>query len=358
MTSPRDPRRDRHQNPRSGSERVRSVVAREPSVSDPAPVHKPPRLLDRVRSTLRVRHYSRRTENAYVGWIRRFIRFHGLRHPRELGSVDVVQFLSDPAVNGCVAASTQNQALAALLFLYREVLGQELEGLDAAVRARTPARLPVVLSRPEVAALLGELQGAHRLIASILYGGGLRLLEGLSLRVHDVDIERRQITVRRGKGSRDRATVLPHSLIAPLEAQLERTRELYDRDRARGVHGVSLPDALHRKYPQAPYEWGWYWIFPSTQLSRDPRSGIVRRHHLHETAAQRAIRQASFRARITKRVSPHTLRHSFATHLLEDGADIRTVQSLLGHRDLKTTMIYTHVLDRGPLGVRSPIDRL
>ncbi len=269
----------------------------------------------------------------------------------------MVEFLSDLAVNRNVGASTQNQALAALLFLYRNVLGRDLEGLDNAVRARRPRHLPVVLSRTEVAHVLEHLDGETHLVACILYGGGLRLLECLRLRVKDIDIERHQLTVREGKGNRDRATLLPRAIEEALRAQLADARITWERDRRDGVPGVSLPDALARKYPDAPNEWKWFWLFPAARLSTDPRTDIRRRHHIMESRIQRAVRAASVRAGITKRVSPHTFRHSFATHLLEDGADIRTVQTLLGHRDLKTTMIYTHVLDRGPLGVRSPLDR-
>jgi len=275
-----------------------------------------------------------------------------------MGSTEVVDFLSDLAVRGNVAASTQNQALASLLFLYREVLGRQLEGLDNAVRARTPRRLPVVLDREEVRGLLAQLDGVERLIATLLYGTGMRVLECLRLRVKDVDPGRHQVLVREGKGDRDRATVLPRSLEEPLAAQLGHARSLWEHDRARHRPGVALPHALERKYPNAGVEWRWHWVFPSARLSTDPRSRVVRRHHLGEGVPQRAIRGAALRAGITKRVSPHTLRHSFATHMLEDGADIRTVQTLLGHRDVKTTMIYTHVLDRGPLGVKSPADRL
>ncbi|MCP4006050.1 MAG: integron integrase [bacterium] len=307
---------------------------------------------------MRVRHYSLRTENAYVGWIKRYIHHHGLRHPDEMGNIEVVEFLSDLAVRGEVSASTQNQALAALIFLYREILGRELEGLDSAVRARTPKHLPVVLTRQEVKAVLETLDGVQAFVAGLLYGSGLRLLECLGLRIHDLDPDRHQILVREPKGRQDRVTLFPDSLRLPLRDHLEQTRALYDADRRNGTPGVALPHALARKYPQAPYEWGWTWIFPAPNLSIDPRSGIRRRHHLHESGIQRAVRRAATRAHVTKRVTPHTFRHSFATHLLEDGADIRTVQTLLGHKDVKTTMIYTHVLDRGPMAVQSPFDRL
>ena len=301
---------------------------------------------------------SLRTEHTYVGWIRRFIHYHGIRHPNEMGATEVVEFLTYLAVERDVAAPTQNQALSALVFLYREVLGRELVGLDGAVRARTSRRLPVVMTREEVRDILGHLDGDYALIGGLLYGAGLRLLECLRLRVKDLDPARHQIIVRQGKGDRDRATLFPSSLEEPLAHHLDRVRLLYDLDRERDTPGVELPHALGRKLPNAGTDWGWHWVFPAAKLSRDPRSRIVRRHHLHETGPQRAVRRAVVRAGITKRVSPHTFRHSFATHLLEDGSDIRTVQSLLGHKDVRTTMIYTHVLDRGPLAVRSPMDRL
>lgn len=317
-----------------------------------------PRLLDRVRHALRLRHRSLRTEQSYVGWIRRFIRYHDLRHPDDMGSTEVVEFLTHLAIDRSVAASTQNQAASAILFLYRDVLGRELTGLDSAVRARAPRRLPVVLTREEVHAVLSRLDGDNRLVGALLYGAGLRLLECLRLRAKDLDPRRRQISVREGKGDRDRATLFPRELERDLAAHLRRARALYDADRKRGLPGVELPTAIGRKYPAAGTEWGWQWVFPAPRPSRDPRSGIVRRHHLHESSPQRAIRRAAAKAGLTKRVSPHTFRHSFATHLLENGSDIRTVQALLGHRDVRTTMIYTHVLDRGPLGVQSPFDRL
>ncbi|HTY17934.1 MAG TPA: integron integrase [Myxococcota bacterium] len=322
------------------------------------PTTRPPRLLDRVRQTARLRHLARRTEDAYVEWIRRFILFHGKRHPQEMGSLEVVAFLSDLATRGHVSASTQNQALSALLFLYRTVLGRNLEGLDETVRAPRPVRLPVVLAREEVRAVLARMPPVHRLVGTLLYGGGLRLLEALRLRVKDVDFERRQLVVREGKGNRDRATPLPRVAEAPLRKHLERVRALHLGDLAAGVAGPPLPGGLARKYPNAPREWAWQWVFPATRIGVDPETGRRFRHHLHETAVQRAVKEAANAAGLAKRVTSHTFRHSFATHLLEDGSDIRTVQELLGHRELRTTMIYTHVLQQGPLGVRSPADRL
>lgn len=333
---------------------------RSPAPPRPVAVAPParPRLLDLVRHAMRLRHLSPRTETAYVGWIRRFILFHGKRHPGEMGAFEVVAFLSDLAVRGKVSASTQNQALAALLFLYREVLGVELAGLDDAVRARRPQSLPVVLSRDEVRRVLAQLPPTPRLAATLLYGGGLRLLEALRLRVKDVDFDRRQLVVRRPKGGRDRAVPLPRIAEAPLRRHLEQGQRLHRDDLARGLEGLPLPGGLARKYPGAARAWAWQWVFPATRIGVDPASGRRFRHHLHETVMQRAMKLAGERAGIPKRVTCHALRHSFATHLLEDGADIRTVQELLGHRELRTTMIYTHVVDRGPLGVRSPADRL
>ena len=305
-----------------------------------------------------MRHLSIRTEDAYVDWIRRFILFHGKRHPDEMGGPEAVAFLSDLAVRHRVAASTQNQALAAILFLYRMVLGREIEGLGDAVRARRPHPLPVVLSRDEVRAVLSHLVDVHGLVAMLLYGSGLRLLEALRLRVKDVDFGRRQLLVRQGKGNRDRAAPLPRIAESGLRRHLERVARLHRDDLARGVWGPPLPGGLERKYPNAPREWAWQWVFPATRIGVDPGTGRRFRHHLHETAIQRAVKQAVAAAGIAKRATCHTFRHSFATHLLEDGADVRTVQELLGHRDLRTTMVYTHVLEQGPLGVRSPADRL
>jgi len=315
----------------------------------------PKRLLDQVRDTLRLKHYSYRTEQAYVGWTTRYVLFHCKRHPNEMGAPEVEAFLTHLAVEEHVAASTQNQAFSALLFLYREVLHKDLGPVDA-LRAKRPKRLPTVLTQEETRRLLGQLSGTQGLMAKLLYGGGLRLLECLRLRVKDLEFERRAIVVRDGKGEQDRVTILPDSLIAPLQEHLLRVKRLHEEDLTRGNGAVYLPDALERKYPNANREWGWQYVFPSDRLSVDPRSGAVRRHHLDESGLQKAVRQAAQRAGIVKPVGPHTLRHCFATHLLENHYDIRTVQELLGHKDVKTTMIYTHVLNRGGLAVRSPLD--
>jgi integron integrase len=324
--------------------------------SRPTPPARPGRLLDRVREALRVRHRSRRTEGAYVEWVRRFILFHGKRHPSELGPEAVTAFLNHLAVEGGVTASTQNQALNALVFLYRHVLGREQERFAGLVRARGPRRLPVVLSQAEVRAVLAELRGVERLVASVLYGSGLRLLEALTLRVKDVDFERREIRVRRGKGDKDRVTPLPEACVRPLLQHLREVRALHERDLAEGFGAVALPDALGRKYPGAEREWVWQWIFPASRRYRDVKASTERRHHLHETVVQRAVKRAVASAHVAKPASSHTFRHSFATHLLEGGYDVRTVQELLGHRSLQTTMIYTHVLNRGGRAVRSPLD--
>ena len=305
-----------------------------------------------------MRRYSYRTEKTYIYWIRRFILHHRKRHPKEMGSSEIVDFLSHLAVEEEVSASTQNQALSALLFLYRVVLGREIEGLDSRVRASTAPRLPVVLDRAEVRALLARLQETPWLVAMLLYGSGLRLRECLGLRVKDVDMGRHQITLRRGKGGRDRATLLPEAVEGPLRSHLDDVSQIHRRDLRAGYGRVELPHALSRKYPDAEIQWAWQWVFPAGRIGTDPRTGEKRRHHLHPSVPQRAVHRAARDAGIPKRVSCHTLRHSFATHLLEDGADIRTVQELLGHRDLRTTMIYTHVLQRGPHGVVSPADRL
>jgi integron integrase len=315
-----------------------------------------PRLLDRVRDKIRLKHYSIRTEQAYVDWIKRFIRFHGKQHPANLGPMEVEAFLTDLAAVRRVAASTQNQAKSALLFLYREVLGIELPWLLRIDAAKSPTQLPVVLARDEVVRLLAELRGVHALVGRLLYGTGMRVMEGMRLRVKDVDFSRRAILVRDGKGSKDRITILPTSIVLSLQLQLGLARELHRRDLALGFGTVWLPCALARKYSQAGREWAWQYVFPAQERSRDPRTGLVRRHHLSDQAFQRAMRQAGRDAAIAKPATPHTLRHSFATHLLESGYDIRTVQELLGHRDVSTTMIYTHVLNRGGRAVRSPLD--
>jgi integron integrase len=315
-----------------------------------------PRLLDQVRDRLRVKHYSIRTEQAYVEWIRRFVLFHEKRHPRELGPAEVEAFLTHLAVARRVSASTQNQAKSAILFLYKEVIDKELPWLNGVVAARVSQRLPVVLSVEEVNAVLGRLRGTPALIARLLYGSGLRILECLRLRVKDVDFASREILVRDGKGAKDRVTMLPESVIAPLQRQLERVRELHAEDLAAGYGSVYLPFALDRKYPSASTQWMWQYVFPSWRLSKDPRSEIIRRHHADEKPVQRALQSALRAAGINKPATPHTLRHSFATHLLQSGYDIRTIQELLGHADVSTTMIYTHVLNRGGRGVRSPLD--
>ena len=322
------------------------------------PAGDPPRLLARVRAALAVRHYSERTAEAYCAWVRRYVRFHDLRHPREMGATDVGAFLSHLATAGRVSASTQNQAHAALRFLYGDVLGTPLGPVETLVHAKRPIRVPVVLSRDEVRSVLARLRGPTALAALILYGGGLRLLEALQLRVKDVDLARPQILVRAGKGAKDRVTLLPERAVAPLRAHLARVRELHARDLAAGAGRVTLPGALARKLPEAPAEWAWQWVFPAARQYRDRETGERRRHHLHPSVLQRAIREAALRAGLAQRVTCHTFRHSFATHLLEDGYDIRTVQELLGHADVRTTMIYTHVLNRGGRGVRSPADRL
>jgi integron integrase len=317
-----------------------------------------PRLLDQVHQAIRRRYYSRRTEEAYVHWIKRFIYFSGKRHPETLGETEVTAFLNHLAADRHVAAATQNQALSAILFLYREVLGKELGWLDGLVRASRPPRLPVVLTRAEAERLLAQLTGTKWLIASLLYGSGLRVMECLRLRVKDVDLSYRQILVRDGKGEKDRVTMLPGKLVEPLRAHLGRVRLLHARDLREGYGEVNLPYALARKYPRAGREWCWQFVFPSRHRSADPEDGVMRRHHLYESVPQRAIKEAAAAAGIAKPVSCHTLRHSFATHLLEAGYDIRTVQELLGHSDVSTTMIYTHVLNRGGRGVASPLDRL
>ncbi len=314
-----------------------------------------PRLLDQVRDQIRLKHYSIRTERVYCEWLKRFIRFHNYRHPEEMGAAEVEAFLSDLAVRRTVSASTQNQALAALLFLYKQVLKLDLPWLGEVVRAKKPQRLPVVLTIAEVQRVLMQLQGELWLATSLLYGSGMRVMEVLRLRVKDVDFARNEIVVRDGKGMKDRITLLPQRLVTPLKQHLQVVRAVHQQELAAGRGDVYLPEALARKYPKAPIEWAWQYVFPATGMSVDPRSGAVRRHHLDEKRLQRAFKVAVRAAEIHKLATPHTLRHS--SHLLESGQDIRTVQELLGHADVKTTMIYTHVLNRGGLGVISPLDR-
>ena len=330
------------------------------SQTNSVPESRKPRLLDQVRAKCRVLHLSKRTETAYVGWIRRYILFHQKRHPQEMGVREVEQFLTHLAVKGKVAASTQNQALAALLFLYREILGNNLPLVDA-VRAKKPRRLPVVLSVEEVREVLGRIpRDPVRLVLELLYGTGMRLLEGCRLRVKDIDFDRGQIVVREGKGDKDRTVPLPRRLVRRLHDQIDRVKETHAVDVLNGLGYVWLPYALELKYPNANRELGWQYLFPAMQLSRDPRDELhpVRRHHIDETTIQKSLRKAVLASQLAKKVCCHTLRHSFATHLLEAGADIRTVQELLGHADLATTQIYTHVLQRGACGVCSPLDRL
>ncbi|PQA42371.1 integron integrase [Amnimonas aquatica] len=316
-----------------------------------------PKLLDQIRAAIRLRHYSRRTEQAYVHWARRYVLFHGKRHPRELGAPEVESFLSALATERQVSASTQNQALAALLFLYREVLAQDLPWLENLTRAKPRERRPVVLTREETSNLLGRMSGTHGLMARLIYGTGMRLMECCQLRIKDIDFGQREITIRSGKGGKDRVTMLPASLTPDLQLQCAQARELHNADRRAKAPGVFMPDALARKYPRAATSWSWFWLFPAGQHSSDPVSGIVRRHHIYPQSLQRAIRHAVQAAGIVKPATTHTLRHSFATHLLMGGYDIRTVQELLGHADVTTTMIYTHVLNQGGRGVISPLDR-
>lgn len=327
-------------------------------MNDAAVLSASPRLLDQVRGKIRLKHYSIRTEQAYLDWIKRFICHFGKRHPNEMGAREVEAFLTWLAVEGRVAASTQNQAKSALLFLYREVLGADLPWLENVEQAKTPKRLPVVLTQAEVQALLSGLSGTHWLVASLLYGAGMRLMEALRLRVKDVELSRKEILIRDGKGAKDRVTMLPAALVNPLKTHLLKVKALHDQDVAEGFGEVYLPHALDKKYPSAAREWGWQYVFPSGNRAVDPRSGVVRRHHVQDQSVQRAVKQAVRDAGLVKPATPHTLRHSFATHLLQSGYDIRTVQELLGHKDVQTTMIYTHVLNRGGRGVESPLDNL
>ncbi len=319
---------------------------------------KPARLLDQLRARIRLKHYSIRTEQTYVDWVRRFIFFHGKRHPAQMGKIELEAFLTDLAVTGNVSASTQSQAKSALLFLYRHVLDLNLPWLDNVEQAKAPKRLPVVMTVAEVRMVLDHMRGTYGLMGRLLYGTGMRLMECVRLRVKDVDFERYEIIVREGKGFKDRVTMLPQVLVQPLKLHLQNIQAMHIADLAAGNSDVYLPYALARKYPNAGREWGWQYIFPSAKLSTDPRSGAVRRHHLDEKGLQREMREAVLVSKVTKPATPHTLRHSFATHLLQSGYDIRTVQELLGHKDVATTMIYTHVLNRGGRGVNSPLDSI
>ncbi len=316
----------------------------------------PKKLLDQVRDIIRLRHYSYRTEESYVYWIRRYILFHAKRHPRDMGSAEIEAFLTHLAVSEQVAASTQNQAFSALLFLYKHVLNQELDANINAIRAKRPQHLPTVLSHAEALAVIQNLSGVYQLVGQLLYGSGLRQTECLQLRVKDLDFAQQQVIVRTSKGMKSRVTPLPERLVQPLQNHLIRVKQIHHQDLSQGYGAVYLPFALERKYPQANREWAWQFVLPADRLSQDPRTGITRRHHLHESGLQRALKQAVRMAKIDKRVSCHTFRHSFATYLLEQGYDIRTIQELLGHKDVSTTMIYTHVLNRGGKGVRSPLD--
>ena len=316
------------------------------------------KLLDQVRDIIRLKQYSIRTEQAYVSWIKRYIIFHNKRHPRELGKPEIEEFLTNLAVNLRVSSSTQNQAFNALLFLYRHVLNQDLPAGINATRAKRTQRLPTVMTKQEVRRVIGAMSGTHRLMAKLLYGSGLRLMECARVRVKDVDFQMNQLMVRDGKGLKDRVTLLPESVKPSLEEHLVYARSIHKKDLAQGYGAVYLPHALARKYPNAQREWNWQYVFPAKSLSADPRSGEIRRHHVHENSLQKAVKSAVKLASINKPVSCHTLRHSFATHLLEGGYDIRTVQELLGHKDVSTTMIYTHVIQKGGMGVKSPLDKL
>jgi integron integrase len=317
-----------------------------------------PKLLDQLREALQSRHYSRRTEQTYCHWVKRYIFFHKVRHPVEMAEPEINQFLTHLAVKEHVSASTQNQALSALLFLYRYVLDREIGDLGEVIRARKPIRVPVVMTREEVKAVLNNLTGDKWLMASLMYGAGLRLMECLRMRIQDVDFGRNEITIRDGKGAKDRMTMLPVSLKLPLQDHLQKVKKIHEKDVADGWGRVQLPNALARKYPNAPIDWRWQWVFPQEKRWKNFKTGEEGRHHTDESLVQKAVRDSAVKAGLTKRATCHTFRHSFATHLLEGGYDIRTVQELLGHKDVKTTMIYTHVLNRGPAGVRSPVDGL
>jgi len=324
----------------------------------PQVLHRSPKLLESLREALHVRHYSNRTEATYCSWVKRFVHFHKLRHPKEMGELEINLFLTHLAVSEKVSASTQNQALSALLFLYRHVIGKEVGDLGHVIRARKPIYLPVVLTHEEVKALLSQLAGDKWLMASLMYGAGLRLMECLRLRVQDIDFSRHEIMVRDGKGAKDRITILPELLKQPLSDHLKDVKRIHDRDLADGWGRVLLPGALDRKYPNAPAEWRWQWVFPQENRWTNTKTGEEGRHHIDESLIQKAVKSAAFHAQLIKRATCHTFRHSFATHLLEAGYDIRTIQELMGHKDVSTTMIYTHVLNKGGHGVKSPADGL
>jgi len=343
--------------PEANSEPIFSnPLSRYPRIT-PAPAQKP-KLLDRLSEALRSRHYSRRTEQSYCHWVKRFIFFHNIRNPAEMAEPEINAFLTHLAVKEKVSASTQNQALSALLFLYRHVLDREIGDLGEVIRARKPRHIPVVMTREEVKAVLSHLQGDKWLMASFMYGCALRLMECLRLRIQDVDFARNEITIREGKGAKDRITMLPQSLEAPLREHLQKVKTVHERDLAEGWGRVEMPYALDRKYPNAPTDWRWQWVFPQENRWKNTKTGLEGRHHVHETILQRAVKEAVRKAGIVKHAGCHTFRHSFATHLLEAGYDIRTIQELLGHKDVSTTMIYTHVLNKGGHSVRSPIDGL
>jgi len=321
-------------------------------------IKKPPKLLDQVREKIRVKHYSYRTEQAYVQWVKRFILFHNKKHPKDMGEQEITQFLSHLAVNRNISASTQNQALCAIVFLYKHVLNKDLNEFGNIQWAKRPKRLPVVFSKNEIRQILDEMSGIYKVMATLLYGAGLRLTECLQLRVKDIDFDYQQIAVRSGKGEKDRVTVLPESVTEPLKKHINKVIDIHDKDIQEGYDSVYMPYALDRKYPNAGKEIGWHFLFPSKNISKDPVSGIMRRHHLHGSVLQRAVKSAIKKARIMKHGGCHTFRHSFATHLLEDGTNIRTVQELLGHKSVETTMVYTHVMNKKKIGVKSPADNL
>jgi integron integrase len=340
-----------------------SKAASGPALKGQQPYHqshatKKPKLLEQLRQELRSRHYSRRTEQTYCQWVKRFIYFHKVRHPAEMGEPEINAFLTHLAVKERVSASTQNQALSSLLFLYRYVLKRKIGDLGEVIRARKPKRLPVVMTREEVKAVLTNLKGDKWLMASLMYGAGLRLMECLRLRVQDVDFSRNEITVRDGKGAKDRLTMLPESLKKLLQDHLSKIKLIHEKDLAEGWGRVQMPNALDRKYPNAPADWRWQWVFPQENRWKNIKTGEQGRHHVHETILQRAVKEAVRKAGVVKHVGCHTFRHSFATHLLEAGYDIRTIQELMGHKDVATTMIYTHVLNKGGHGIRSPLDGL